>query len=104
MESLREAAHIFKGPLHRLQDFLQIRAQRGAFGSVRAGSTEHGSHGGEDLAKLVVEFARDIAQRRLLHGDELLRELATAFGNLGEAREKATVPTDEREAVQQNRQ
>ena len=41
-----------------------------------AGSAQHRSHGGENLPELIVQFARDIAQRGFLCRNQSLRQIA----------------------------
>ena len=67
-----------------------------------SGAPEHRSDRGENLAEFVVQFARDVAQRGFLRGDELLGQFAAALGDFGQAREQAAVPANQREAVQQD--
>src|SRR5215469_8689152 len=74
VERLRAAANALERGLHGLKNFLQIGSERGAFWGMSAGAAEHGTDGGKNLAKLVVQFARDIAQGGLLSGNQLLGE------------------------------
>src|SRR5438034_2290115 len=74
MQSLREAAHVVERGLSDIPDLVEFGAKRRALRNVFFRTAQHGADGGENLAKLIVQFARDIAQRGLLRGDELLRE------------------------------
>ena len=56
-------------------------AQRGVDGrDAAAGALQHGADGGEDLAEFVVQFARDVAKGVFLNRNQLLGQLAAAFG------------------------
>ena len=76
MQRLRQAADVVERRLRDLADLAQLGPQRRAVRRVSAGAAEHRAHRGQDLAELVVQLARDLAQRRFARGDQLLRELA----------------------------
>ena len=71
---------------------------------MRSGAAQHGSNRREDLAELIVQFARNVTQRGFLGGDQLLRQFAAALGNLGQAREQPPVPANQGKTIQQDRQ
>src|SRR5450432_1946880 len=74
MQRLRKTAHTFQCRLDDLKNFLQVGAQGGSLRRVGSCSAQHRSNGGENLAKLIVQFARNVTQRRFLRGDEFLRQ------------------------------
>ena len=55
---------------------------------MRSRAAQHGADGGEDLAKFIVQFARNVAQRRFLSGNQFLRQFAAALRDLGQARKQ----------------
>ena len=62
MERLREAAHLIERGLGDVAHFAQIGAQRRAFRKMVGGTGEQRANGGENLAELIMKFARDGAQ------------------------------------------
>src|SRR5580765_106452 len=76
VERLRKAAHRVERVLSNFPYLAKVRAQRRIFGSVFFCAPEHGANRGQNLAELVMQFARDITQSRLLRCDELLRQVA----------------------------
>src|SRR5215469_12181230 len=91
VEGLREAANALERGLRGLENFLQIGAERRSFRGMGAGAAEHGADGGKNLAKLVVQFARNVAQGRFLGGNQFLGEFTAARGDFRETREQAAV-------------
>ena len=69
-----------------------------------SGAAQHRAHRRQDLAELVVQLARDVAQRRLLRGNQLLRQFAALLGELGQSGEQPAVRADQIEAGQQDRE
>ena len=77
MQRMRQGAHFLERGLHDLLHFAQIGAQRSrSRADAPAGALQHGADRGEDLAEIVVQFARDGAEGVFLHGDQLLRQFA----------------------------
>src|SRR5262249_46605548 len=95
MQRLREATNIVQGGLSDAADFLQIAAERRIRRNLRVGAAEHGTDGGEDLAKFIVEFARNVPESGFLRGDELLREFAALSGKLLDSREHLAVAANQ---------
>src|SRR5436189_94210 len=79
-----EAAHVVERGLRDFGDLAQLGAQRRSLRRLPAGAAQHRSDRGQDLAELVVELARDLAQRRLARRNQLLRQLVTAIRLIGE--------------------
>src|SRR5215469_13865501 len=104
VQRLGKAAYFLQSRLNDLENFLEVEAQRGTFGSVGSSAAQHRSDRSQDLAKFVVQFTRDVAKRRLLRRDQFLRQFAATLGNFGETREETAIPTNQRQAIQQNRQ
>ena len=67
------------------------------------GATEHGSNCGENLPDLVVQLPRQVPQRGLTRGDQLLSELAPAVGERSQLREEPAVGADRIQARRRNR-
>ena len=103
MQRLGQAPDAVQRFLRDLPDFLQVAAQRRTFRSVSSGAAEHRSHRRENLTEFVVQFARDVTQRRLLRGDQFLRQFAAPLRKLGHARKQPPVPADHGKTSQQNR-
>src|SRR3954454_11473998 len=79
VQGLREGAHLFESGLHDLVDFANFRAHGRRVGRGEAArALEHGADSGQDLAELVVQFARDRTERVLLHRNQLLGQFAAA--------------------------
>src|ERR1039458_9611250 len=71
MQRLREAADLLQCGLHDLENFLQVRSEGRSLRRVSARATEHRADGSEDLSKLIVQFAGNIAQRGFLGSNKL---------------------------------
>ena len=78
VQRVRESAHFFERGLYDLLHLAQVRAERVGGLQAPAGALQHGSHGGQNLAEIVVQVAGDGAEGAFLHGDQLLRQLAAA--------------------------
>src|SRR5579859_5988788 len=102
VQGLGEAAHAFQRRLDGFKHFLQVGAQRGAFGSMGSGAAQHGAYSGQDLSELVVQFSRNVAQSGFLRGDQFLGKFAAAIRNLLHAGKEAAVPADQGQSVEQN--
>src|SRR3984893_16636410 len=94
MQRLRETANTFQRSLHDLKTLLQIRPQRRTFRRMGSRTSQHGPDRGKNLAEFIVQFARDVAQRGFLRGNQFLRQFAATLGNLGQAREQSPIPTN----------
>ena len=62
MESLRQAAHFFKRALCDFADLAQLGSYFGAFRRLIAGPAQHSADCGQNLPKLIVQLAGDMAQ------------------------------------------
>ena len=89
--------------LRDLADLAQVGSQRRALRRLLAGAAEHRADRGQDLAELVVQLARDLAQRRLARGDQLLRQLAPLVRERGEPREQPAVRANQVQARRDDR-
>ena len=98
MQRLRQAAHVVQRPLGHLANLAQVGAQRRLGGRLLLGPAEHRSDGGQNLADLVVQLAREVPQRRLARRDELLRQLAPAVGERRELGEEPPVGANQIQA------
>ena len=91
MQRLRKAAHGIQRVLRDLPHLVQIGPEWRIFRRLLLSASQHRAHRGQHLAKFVVQFARDIAQRRLLCGDQLLRQIAALGGKARQLRKEPTV-------------
>ena len=73
---MRKTADRVERVLSNFSYFAKVRAQRRVFGSMFLRAPQHGADRGQNLAKLIMQFARNVAQGRLLGGDELLCQVA----------------------------
>src|SRR6266705_612636 len=103
MQSLREAAHVVERSLSDVAYLVEFGTKRRALRNLFFRAAQHGADGGENLAKLIVQFARDITQRGLLRGDELLRELAPQARERSKLGEEAAIRADQVQAGEENR-
>src|SRR5579863_9138817 len=99
MQGLRQCADLVERGLHDAAYLFEILAQ----GWVQAcdspaGALQHGADGGEDLAEIVMQFARDISKSVFLNRDELLRQLAASLGERGYLFEQLAVVVDQIQA------
>ena len=67
-----------------------------------SGALQHGPDGGENLAEIVVQVARDGAEGALLHGDQLLRQFAAAGRKRGHFLKQAPVVIHQVKAGEQD--
>ena len=61
-------------------------------------AAQHQADGGQYLAEFVVEFARNVAQRGFLRGNELLRQFAALRRKFGDVREDLAVVANQIQA------
>ena len=71
---------------------------------MRASTPQHRSDRSKDLSEFIVQFTRNIAQRRFLSGNQFLRQFTASRGNLGQTSEQTPVPANHGKAVQQDGQ
>src|SRR5437868_11490302 len=67
-----------------------------------SGAAQHGAYRGQDLAELVMQFARDIKKSRLLGRNQLLSQFAALLRQLGQLSKQPAVGADEVEAGNQD--
>src|SRR5579859_2580990 len=77
MERLRKSADFVERGLRDIADFPEIRAEGRTLRRVFFRAIEHRADGREDLAELVMQFTGNVAQSRLLRGDQFLGKLAS---------------------------
>ena len=101
VQGLRERSDLFERGLRHLLDLPQIGLIGARFGrSAALRASQHGSDGGENLAELIVQLAREGAEGILLGGDQLLRQLAAEMGEIFHPIEHAPIVVEQVDAVQ----
>ena len=95
MQRLRQAAHAVERRLRHLAHLAQVRAQRRPLVGVPRRALDHRADRREHLAELVVQLARDLAQRVLARGDERLRQPAPLVRQRRQPRKELPVGVNE---------
>ena len=96
-------AHVVERRLRDLADLVELGLQRRTVGHMTAGTADHRSHRGQQLPELVVQLARDLAQRRFARFNQLTRELAALIGERRQLRKQPPVGSNQIQAHEQNR-
>src|SRR5579862_1920753 len=103
MKCLGEATDIVQRRLGDFLYFLQVGVEWRSFGRLFSQPTEKGTDRSEYLAEFVVQFARDMAECRLLRRDQFLRKLAALLRKRRQARKDFAVRADEVKTGQHDR-
>ena len=67
---------LFERGLRDFAYFAQVGAQGEPSGACFSGAAQHGADGGQNLAEFIMQFARNVAQRGFLRGNQFLRQFA----------------------------
>ena len=102
MQRLREAAHLVERGLRNLRYLHQVGAQWRTFRRLPSRSPQHRSNGGEDLSELIMQFARNVEQRRFLRGNQFLRQFAALLRQVRQALEEQPVRPNQIQAGEHN--
>ena len=98
MQRLRQPADVVEGGLSHLANLAQVGPHRRVRRRLLRHSSQHRAHRRQQLAELVVQFARQLAQRGLARGDESARQVLARVGQRGQLAEETPVRSDQQQA------